>query len=169
MIRTTIPQKLPLVLKCHLLLLAFLCYAVVYLPNAYSQNKPAGNMVELVELQNGNQYITGKLGVRIGTVVRITGKWHAPEKSNIITKDSPKRRFEILTVDGNRIDQKILFSEGDIMTIANRDVHTITETTFMAYESCEYEGVPAAAYDHVRPTSQRGPFTLHSKLIMLIE
>ena len=123
--------------------------------------------IDFQDVQDGRVVIIGKLGVPIGTVVKVKGTWVDPEISDKVTKQSPERRFLVQSINGEAMHEGVSFAERDIVTIPKWDVRSTENRELMVFESCQYQGLPDTAFDHIAPIGQSRQFGLYSNLTIL--
>lgn len=129
------------------------CIAVIHganvgKPNQVEKPKPIVTKVSFSEVKSGKTKIVGRLGIPIGDVAVISGKWKID--STVRAKISTGADFVVDTVNGQKLSADIIFRHVDIskFTIA-KEVHEKNGLiqTLLVYESITFEGIPDAVFD----------------------
>ena len=75
-------------------------------------------LVPVQSIEAGKVQIVGRLGVPIGTVVTVSGKWHAP--GGVPTKLESGIDFRITSINGKRLSDPVVFDKSEITEVLRR-------------------------------------------------
>lgn len=128
--------------------------------------QPAHTTINVEKIRSGEVILIGDLGVPIGDVVEVAGRWVKTEKTGDGPTKHPNaaRRFEIISVDRKKLDAPIVFRGPDVQILMDNDAFLRNvEKGVIAYETLRYGGLPPNVWDRLgRPVAtdrKWGPYT----------
>ena len=130
--------------------------------------------VDIRDIQSGQILILGRLGVPVGSVVRIEGTWRFPPESVRPTKIDNPPELLVDAVQGKRLKSSVKFTRFDLTTLPIvGDPEFFKELkegkyTFIAFEKCQYLSIPPAAWEGKEsPIADYRTFGIYSQLTIV--
>jgi hypothetical protein len=147
-------QKVPLIV-----VIVLVCRSIVY-----SEDGPT---IHSRDISACPRAVIGSLGLPLGTVVDVVGKWDRQTGKPGGTLKSERLVFTVSSANGKALEDSVDFHARFVRFVDptdSRDLPDNSSVRYRVFEGLETEGIPDDAYEYDSPVAKSFPFGIYSTL-----